>query len=107
MSLSSKPKLEELILWLESLNKWQVFGACLPEIKEWDIEKIEIEHPGNIEGQKRALYNKWLQVYPTASWQHVITALEKATQNAIAHQIKQNLGVQQTQSSPHDQGKEA
>ena len=105
MSLSSKPEFDKLILWLGPLNKWQDFGACLPEIKGWDIQRIEINHPANIEGQKRALYNNWLQVYPTASWQDVITALEKAKQNEIAHQIKQNLGVQQTQNSP--QGKEA
>lgn len=105
MSLSSKPEFKKLILWLGSLNKWQDFGANLPEIKKCDIEKIEIEHRGDIEGQKRALYNKWLQVYPNASWQDVITALEKAKQNEIADEIKQNLGVKQTQNSP--QGKEA
>ena len=105
MSLSSKPEFDKLILWLGSLNKWQDFGAFLPEIEGCDIEKIEINHPGDIEGQKRALYNKWLQVYPNASWQDVITALEKAKQNAIVDEIKQNLGVQQTQNSP--QGKEA
>ena len=73
---------------LAPLNKWQDFADHLPGIKPEHVERIDIEER-NIPNKKRALYTKWLAIYPDATWQDVIIALEKAEQYALAKKVKE------------------
>ena len=83
-----KPKVLKLVEYLVDLTDWIKFAQHLPEIKENHIDQIE-ENKGRIDDQKRALYKKWLQVYPEATWNDVIEALEKAERKDIAEEVKQ------------------
>ena len=52
-----------------------------------DTQKILREHPNSVDDQKLALYDEWLRRYPSASWEHVIAALEVIGENTLASQI--------------------
>ena len=49
--------------------------------------------------QKLGLYRKWLQTCSKASWEYVITALEKAKENVIADVVKTKYGIDSSCSS--------
>ena len=83
-----KPTVSKLVEYLVDLIDWTIFAQHLPGIKESHIQKIEQESKGRVDDQKRALYNKWLEVYPDASWNDVIEALEKAERKDIAVTVK-------------------
>ena len=83
-----KPTVLKLVEYLVDLIDWAIFAQYLPGIKERHIQKIEQENKGRVDDQKRALYNKWLEVYPDASWNDVIEALEKAERKDIALTVK-------------------
>ena len=83
-----KPTVLKLVEYLVDLIDWAIFAQYLPGIKERHIQKIEQENKGKVDDQKRALYNKWLEVYPDASWNDVIEALEKAERKDIALTVK-------------------
>ena len=83
-----KPTVLKLVEYLVDLIDWAIFAQYLPGIKERHIQKIEQENKGKVDDQKRALYNKWLEVYPDASWNDVIEALKKAERKDIALTVK-------------------
>ena len=83
-----KPTVLQLVDYLVDLIKWTKFAQHLPGIEERHIEQIKEENRGEIDDQKRALYNRWLEVYPDASWNDVIEALEKAERKDIALTVK-------------------
>ena len=87
-----KPTVLKLVEYLVDLIDWTIFAQYLPGIKERHIQKIEQENKGKVDDQKRALYNKWLEVYPNASWNDVIEALEKAERKDIALTVKTQEG---------------
>ena len=66
---------------------WETFALHLPQITQTDIDIIKREVKNDIKGQKQALFNKWLQVYPSASWEHVILALQTVDESYIAQTI--------------------
>ena len=66
---------------------WERFALHLPQITQTDIDIIKREVKNDIKGQKQALFNKWLQVYPSASWEHVILALQTVDESYIAQTI--------------------
>ena len=70
---------------------WTKFAQNLPKIEEDHIDKIKAENKDNIDEQKRALYNKWLEVYPEAKFSDVISALEKSEQKDLAKRIKEEI----------------
>ena len=81
--VDKRPTPAELQVQLHSLVNWETFGLQLPEIESSDIEKIQRDK-SHVDQQKLSLFNKWLSVCPEASWSHVITALEKAQEKALA-----------------------
>ena len=83
-----KPTELKLFEYLVDLIDWTIFAQYLPGIKERHIQKIEQENKRKVDDQKRALYKKWLEVYPDASWNDVIEALEKAERKDIALTVK-------------------
>ena len=54
------------------------------------ISKIETENR-KVHDQKLALYSKWLDITPNATWEDVITALKKRRENKLVQDIKTNL----------------
>ena len=86
---------------------WEKFALHLPQITQPDIDIIKRDNSFNTASQKQALFNKWLRLYPNASWEHVIMALETADENSIAQTILQCLPEAalspQKQLTPHEE----
>ena len=86
-----KPTVLKLVEHLVDLIDWAIFAQYLPGIKERHIQRIKQENIGKLDDEKRALYKKWLEVYPDASWNDVIEALEKAERKDIAVKTKEMI----------------
>ena len=86
---------------------WERFALHLPQITQTDINTIKQDNPMSTVSQKQALFNKWLKLYPTASWEHVIVALETVGENNIAQTILQCLPdaalLPKRQLTPHEE----
>ena len=104
MSLSSKPEFNKLTECLDPLIGWEKFGTYLPGIKSEHLQQIQEDHQG-IDRQKRALYNKWLAIYPEASWQDVINALKTAQENTLAAEIPNKISATRHLIATQIQGK--
>ena len=88
--IDDRPDISFLTQWLEPLLEWKPFGIGLPKITYSDISRIEAEKV-TIEDRKLALYSKWLDVAPKATWSDVINALSRSRENKLAQEIKENL----------------
>ena len=93
----SKPTVQQLDQSLEGLIKWKQFALYLPGIIEVHTAVIQEDKKDDVIGQKLLLYEKWLKVYPSASWQDVVHALEKVKENTLANAIKSKF-LEQPQS---------
>ena len=78
MSGSPKPTLAELNGSLKKLVEWEQMAIFLPTIDGSVIKTIKKENQNDSALQKFALYDKWLRVYPDASWEDVVHALREA-----------------------------
>ena len=79
----------------ESLNdlvKWERFALYLPGINELHINTIKKNSKrDDSDDQKMALFEKWLKLCPSPTWEHVIQALEKVEENSLASKLKTKL----------------
>ena len=85
--MDQKPEVKYLVLWLKDLVDWVPFAEQLPGIRQAHIQLIEAQNRGKINAEKRELFIKWLAVYPGASYNDVVNALEKAEQMELAEEI--------------------
>ena len=83
-----KPTVLKLVEYLVDLTDWIKFAQHLPGIEERHIDQIKKENRDKVDDERRAVYKKWLEVYPDASWNDVIEALEKAERKDIALKVK-------------------
>ena len=81
------PTINELDLYLRELEKWERFAINLPGINQQDISRIK-DRRSLISDQKLDLFSRWMQVYPSPSWEDVILALEKADERKIAGSLR-------------------
>ena len=98
-SVTSRPTESELDLELAELVNWQRFATHLPDLTAADIEQIKLDNNSNVAQQKLGLYRKWLQTSTKASWEYVITGLEKAKENVLADVVKTKFGIVSSCSS--------
>ena len=82
------PTVLKLVEYLVDLTDWIKFAQHLPGIEERHIDQIKKENRDKVDEERRAVYKKWLEVYPDASWNDVIEALEKAERKDIALTVK-------------------
>ena len=82
-SPTDKPTVPQLCTELSSVVEWQEFAILLPGIETKHIETIERERHG-ITRQKVALFTKWLQVNPGATWSNVYDALVNMDMMSLA-----------------------
>ena len=102
-SVASRPTESELDLELADLVNWQKFAIHLPYLTRGDIEEIELNNPQNVAQQKLKLFGKWLQKSPDASWNDVVSALEKAQQKRLSDTIRKKFHAPPpTSSLPSD-----
>ena len=90
--IDDQPDIFLFLQWLEPLVDWQSFGLLLPGITQQDITTIE---QLNTEHQKLALFTKWLNTNPTATWRDVLHALTKREEINLLQTIKDQLQVHQ------------
>ena len=90
--MDQKPEVKDLVLRLKDLVEWVPFAEQLPGIKQSHIELIKAENRGKINDEKRALFIKWLAVYPDASYNDVINALKEAEEMKLATEIAKITG---------------
>ena len=102
-SMSIRPKYDQLIELLDTLVNWQKFGTFLPGIKSEHIQVIECDIRGT-DLQKAALFSKWLSIYPEASWQDVLFALEKSQEYTLASKVYQAINITSSTTSSTSQG---
>ncbi|XP_019861225.1 PREDICTED: uncharacterized protein LOC109589607 [Amphimedon queenslandica] len=88
----TKPDFMLLNQWLEPLVDWQSFGLLLPGITQWNIITIQ---QLNAKHQKLALFTKWLNTDPTATWRDVLNALTKREEINLLQTINDQLQVHQ------------
>ena len=96
-----KPTVKGLVDNLKKLVRgWKTFAIHLPEIEQADIDTIESDRRDDTVDQKQRLYDKWLRVYPEASWEDVFVALEKAGENNIAKSLREKFYTTEAAMSP-------
>ena len=93
-SVASRPTECELDLQLADLVNWQSFATHLPDLTRPDIEEIKINNPLNVKHQKLDLFGTWLRKSPNATWNDVISALEKAQEKNLADTLRKKFHVQ-------------
>ena len=86
--VASRPTERELDLKLAELVHWLRFATQLPDITRTDIEEIKINNPLNVKHQKLDLFGTWLRKSSDASWNDVISALEKAQEKRLADTLR-------------------
>ena len=90
--IDDRPDILQLLRLLEPLVDWQSFGLLLPGITQHEIiiiEQVDTEH------QKLALFTKWLNSDPTATWRDVLNALTKREEINLLQAINDQLQVHQ------------
>lgn len=96
-----KPTVRELETCLREIVKnWAQFAHHLPGISSTDIDVIEKNKRDDVVEQKMALYKKWLEVYPNASWNDVVEALLKIEENTLAEQVRTKYLTNDIEISP-------
>ena len=76
--------------YLKPLTDWEPFALCLSGgITQLDVDIIKTK--GSSYLRMEALYKRWLQVNPTASWRDVINALKQCTDNELARTIEDKV----------------
>ena len=92
-SVASRPTESELDLELADLVHWQRFATHLPDITRTDIDMIK-KNRLDVADQKLALFGTWLRKSSDASWNDVISALEKAQEKNLADTLRKKFHVQ-------------
>ncbi|XP_019858940.1 PREDICTED: uncharacterized protein LOC109587145 [Amphimedon queenslandica] len=90
--IDDEPDIFLLLQWLEPLVDWKPFGLLLPGITQHEIsviEQVDAKH------QKLALFSKWLNTHPTATWRDVLNALTKTEEIDLLQTINDQLEVHQ------------
>ena len=90
--IDDQPDIFLLLQWLEPLVDWKPFGLLLPRITQQDIAIIE---EMNTEHQKLALFTKWLNTNPTATWRDVLDALTKREEINLLQTINDQVQIHQ------------
>lgn len=90
--MEKRPEVKDLVQKLKTLIEWDGFAENLPKIEQHHIQKIKLENKEDIDGQKIALFNKWLAIYPEAKYSDVVKALEKAGETTLADEVRKGLG---------------
>lgn len=89
---NSKPKVAQLTIELiDIVDDWETFAIQLPEITKTHLNTARHDYPNNIKNQKLRIYQTWLEVYPQATWDDVVDALNKTELVAKANSLQKIL----------------
>ena len=88
---SDRPNISELhnYVRVEVSPRWNDLGVQLLDAEQAKkLDVIKADHPGDSEKCCTALFNYWLQVDTTASWNKLITALQHIGHDVLAERIR-------------------
>ena len=75
---------------LEPLENWKLFGCQLPGITQQIIDMIQ-QSEISIRQQKEALFKKWYEENPKATWKDVLAALKRRKEIKLIENIEDYL----------------
>lgn len=89
---SAKPQVKELAVELHDvIDDWDNFVIQLPGIIPAHNNAARADSHGNTSRQKLYMYQKWRDIYPSASWGDVVKALNKAELKDKACELDRKL----------------
>ena len=99
------PKISELATVPIQPAQWYTLGLTLG-LEEEVLNKIEQEQSHKQLKCKRAMFRKWLESNPSASWNDLIKALVQIGEENIAKKVKEEFSPSQPTGSPdpHEDG---
>ena len=100
-SPTDKPTVPQLCKGLSSVTEWENFATFLPGIEAEHIDTIRNDHQGTA-NQRRVVFQKWLEIYPGATWSNVYDALMKVEKKSLASSLVKvrNQSASDTDRSP-------
>ena len=87
MSKTPTPSMNELHLELKGLVRWKKFATHLRMMEQSDLDKIKKDNHNSAE-QRLAVFGTWLHKCTNASWEDVVSALEKINENILAEHLR-------------------
>ena len=87
MSNTPTPSMNELHLELKGLVRWKKFATHLRMMEQSDIDKTTKDNCDSAE-QRLAVFGTWLHKCTNASWEDVVSALEKIDENILAEHLR-------------------
>ena len=88
--IDEQPNISVLLDLLEPLENWQLFGRQLPGITQQIINMIQ-QSEVSTRQQKEALFKKWYEENPEATWKDVLAALKRRKEIQIIQDIEEHL----------------
>ena len=105
MAEEERPKISELATVPIQPAQWYTLGLQLG-LEEDVLSSIEQEQLDRPMKCKRAMFRKWLESTPTASWNDLIKALVQIGEEETAEKVKEEFSPSQPNGSadPHEDG---
>ena len=75
---------------IEITTRWRDLGLELL-VDNKSLKEIEANHPGDVSARCRAMFEKWLEKSPNASWSQLVTSLNKIGLNTAADVISKQF----------------
>ena len=86
----AKPSLRNLVQFVKVTN-WFDLGLEL-QIDSYHLEVIQADEKG-VQAQTRAMFQKWLEICTTPSWEAILRALIEINENTLAVQVATKLNL--------------
>ena len=101
MTEEGRPQISELAVVPIQPSQWYTLGLALG-LGEEVLARIEEEQARKLAKCKRAMFRKWLELNPTASWKDVVKALTDIGEEETAERVRMEFySPQVVQSDDH------
>ena len=95
-----RPKISELATVPIQPAQWYTLGLQLG-LEEEVLNNIEVDHSNKLVKCNRAMFRKWLESTPTASWNNLIKALVQIGEEETAEKVREEFCLSQPSGSAH------
>ena len=102
MAEEGRPKISELAIVPIEPAQWYTLGLVLG-IEEEVLNSIEVDQLHKHPKCKRAMFRKWLESTPTASWNDLIKALVQIGEEGTAEKVRKEFSPSQPSESANVQ----
>ena len=98
MAKEDRPKLAELATVPIESAQWYTLGLALG-LEEDVLNSIEVDQSNKHPKCKRAVFRKWLESNPTASWNEFLKALVQIGEEELAEKVRNEFSPQPSGSA--------